>query len=154
MGTEFIQKHPFSVISIIGCVVFAVSVTLLISLLVKGWKTNTLRGYVLIYALLFNMVLIWGCQIPLNWLQPIDQPTSCDFDQTQTCYQYKLSLPKLLSVIKLEPISIFLFSLQYYKIAINLIGRNYELKLVFEVILWTSYLFIFILVTIEFTQLV
>ena len=154
MGTGFIDKHPFSVISIIGCIVFAVSITLLISLLVKGWKTNTLRGYVLIYALLFNMVLIWGCQIPLNWLQPIDQSTSCDLDQNQTCYQYRLSVPKLLSVIKLEPISIFLFSLQYYKIALNLIGQNYRFKPVFGFILWTSYLCIFILVTLEFTYLV
>ena len=115
-------SHPFRVISTVGCIVCAFAFTLLGCLIAKGWQTNNMRGYTLIYLLLFNMTLIWACQVPINWLQPIDENTSCPKSVSGYCYYFKPSVPKLLSTVKLSSISVFLFSLQYYKVVTNVIG--------------------------------
>ena len=59
--------NPFIGVSIVGFIVFAAAFTLLALLIYKGWKTNTMQGYLLIYFCLFNMEIVWACQTPLNW---------------------------------------------------------------------------------------
>ena len=66
---DFIFSHPFIGVTITGCIVFSAAMTLLICLLIRGWRTKTMRGYFLVYLLLFNMALVWACQIPLNWVE-------------------------------------------------------------------------------------
>ena len=69
MGSDYFDSHPFISATVTGSIVCGVALLLLICLLVKGYQTKTMRGYFLIYLLLFNMALVWACQIPLNWLQ-------------------------------------------------------------------------------------
>ncbi len=63
------MTNPFLGVTIVGSIVFTAAFTLLILLVYKGWKTNTMRGYSIIYLCLFNMAFVWACQIPLYWLQ-------------------------------------------------------------------------------------
>ncbi len=58
---DFISHYPFIVVTVIACLVFGTSMTLLVWLIVKGWRTNTMKGYFLVYLLLLNMSIVWAC---------------------------------------------------------------------------------------------
>jgi hypothetical protein len=48
----------------IGGVIVASAATILLgALIIKGYTTNTLAQYSLVYFMLFNMIIIWTCQI-------------------------------------------------------------------------------------------
>ncbi len=60
LSGEYLDDHPFFWITVIACIVCATAITLLVLLLVKGWRTNSMRSYLLVYFLLLNMSIVWA----------------------------------------------------------------------------------------------
>jgi hypothetical protein len=121
--------NPFIGVSIVGFIVFAAAFTLLTLLIYKGWKTNTMRGYLLIYFCLFNMAFVWACQTPLNWIY-----------DSFTYYELSPLQFRLSNVLKMMPMSTFLFSLKYFKVVTELVPLQERTRGRFDVLLWFSYL--------------
>ncbi len=132
-------ETPFLGVTVVSFIVFAAAFTLLTVLVYKGWKTNTMRGYVLIYACLFNMASVWACQIPLNWIQPPN------YDPLNPYYFNQSLTLRLTNVLKMMPMSTFLFSLKYFKVVIELVPLQERTRGRFDVLSWFSYLFAFAL---------
>jgi hypothetical protein len=107
--------NPLIGVTIVSVIVFAAAFTLLALLVYKGWKTNTMRGYLLIYCCLFNMAAVWACQTPLFWISPID-------------YYLQIILP---NVLKLMPMSTFFFSLKYFKVVTELVPLQERTRKIF-----------------------
>jgi hypothetical protein len=110
------DANSFLGVSIVSCIVFAVASSLLAILVYKGWKTNSMRGYTLIYLCLANITLVWACQIPIAWI---------DSDKL---------VHSLSNVLKLMPISTFLFSLKYFKVVTSLVPSEKKTKCLFQLL--------------------
>lgn len=132
-------------VSIIATIVVLASTTLLVLLLIKGWRSNTMRGFILIYVLLFNMAFVWACQIPLVWIGRATDKQPCVWNPDFTCFVYIYAEGRLISMLNLVPLSIFCFSYKYYMTVRDLIAQDDRHKRYLVIFNWLSYFSILLL---------
>ena len=81
------------------------------------------------------MAFVWACQTPLNWIKP------SNYDPFDDPYYFNQPLTfRLTNVLKIMPMSTFLFSLKYFKVVSELVPLQERTRGRFDVILWLSYL--------------
>ncbi len=82
------------------------------------------------------MAFVWACQTPLNWIKP------SNYDPFDDPYYFNQPLTfRLTNVLKMMPMSTFLFSLKYFKVVIELVPLQERTRGRFDVLSWFSYLF-------------